>query len=178
MFSSGCYEDLGRCFPSIFSLFFEFSQSFPPSIFTPMPVAECPSLFAASSFYSAILGFFEYHWFPLFVPLGTRTNVVSATLVAGSFLILHYFPLLRFSLQKTPADFLVLGGPKGLTFGLFLSKASRLHFLEPSFGYFSPLSFFPSGLILSCQVERSLVTFLHDSSSWVPWGTGPLLMSC
>ena len=143
-----------------------------------MPLAECPSLFATSPFYSAILGLLEYHWFPLFVHLGTKTNVVSATLVAGSFLILHYFPLLRFSLQKTPIDFPVLGGPKGLTFGLFLSKASRLHFSKPSFGCFSPLSFSPSGLIPSCQAERFSATFLHGSSSWVPRGTRPLLMSC
>ena len=49
--------------------------------------------------------------------------------VAGPFLILHYSPLLRFPLQKPLADFPVLRGPRGLTFDLSFSKASRLHLL-------------------------------------------------
>ena len=36
---------------------------------------------------------------------------------------------------------------------------------------------FPSELIPSFQAERSAVIFLHGSSSWVPQGTRPLLMS-
>ena len=84
-------------------------------------------------FYSVILGFLEYHWFPLFTPLGTKTNVVSTTLVAGSFLILHGFPLLRFSLQKTPVDFPVLGVLKGyplvFLFPRFLDSTFQTHLL-------------------------------------------------
>ena len=120
-----------------------------------MTVAECPLLFAASPFYSVILGFFFflYQWFPLFVPLGIRTNVVSATLVAGSFLILHYFSLLRFSFQKTSVDFPVLGGPKGLTFGLSFSKISRLHFSNPSFGCFPFCHFSQVGWFLPARLK-------------------------
>ena len=40
------------------------------------------------------------------------------------------------------------------------------------------MSFFPSELIPFCHAERSQDTFLHGSSSWVPGGTRPLLMSC
>ena len=88
--------------------FFEFLQSFLKDLFLLTPVAECPSV-GCLFFYSVILGFLGYHWFPLSSLLGTRTNVVSnivsTTLVAGPFLILHYFPLLRFLIQKPLADF-------------------------------------------------------------------------
>ena len=129
-------------------------------------------------FYSAILGFLGYHWFPLFTPLGTRTNAMSATLVASPFLILHYFLLLRFPLQIPPANFPVLGGPRGLTFGLSFPKAFGSHFFKTTFWLLFPLSFFPSGLIPSYHAKRSPAIFLHGSSSWVPQGTRPLLMSC
>ena len=87
------------------------------------------------SFYSAILRFPGYHWFPLFVLLVTKTNVVLATLVAGSFLILHYFLLLRFLLRKSPADLPILGCPRRLTF--LLSRLLDSTFSDPTFGCFS-----------------------------------------
>ena len=127
-------------------------------------------------FYNAILGFLGYHWFS--PPLGIRTNVVSATLVVGPFLIFYYFLLLRFLLQKPLADFLVLGRSRRLTFVFSFSKASRFHFFRPIFWLLSLLSFLSSELIHFYQVERSLATFLHGSSSWVPWDTRTLLMSC
>ena len=129
-------------------------------------------------FYSVILGFLRYHWFSLFALLGIRTNVVSATLVAGPFLIFHYFILLRFPLQKSLLTFLFLGCPRGLTFGLSSFKAYRFHIFRPTFWLLFPLSFFPSELISSYQTKRSLATFLYGSSSWVPLHTRPLLMSC
>ena len=117
-------------------------------------------------FYSVILGFLRYHWFPLFAFLGTRTNVVLATLVVGSFLILHYFLLLRFPLQKTPADLPVLGCPRGLTCGLSSSNASRFHIFKPTFWLLFPLSYFSSELIPSCQAKRFPATFPYGSSSY------------
>ena len=78
---------------------------------------------------------------------------MSATLVAGLFLIVHYFLLLRFPLQKTPTDFLVLGCPKWLTFGLSFFKTSRFHLFRLNFWLPFLLSFFPSELIPSCQIE-------------------------
>ena len=132
-----------------------------------------PFTFGCIPFYSVILGFLRYHWFPLFALMGTRTNVVSTTLVAGPFLILHYFLLLRFPLQKTPADLPILGCPRGLTFGLSSSKASRFQLFRPTFWLIFPLSFFPSELIPFCQAKRSPATFPYGSSSWVPLGTRP-----
>ena len=98
---------------SFFSLF-EFSQGFLKDLF---PLIHCywmPFTVGCPSFDSVILGFLGYHGFPLFVRLDTRTNVVSVTLVTGPFLILHYFPLLRFLLQKPLVDFPVLRGPREL----------------------------------------------------------------
>ena len=129
-------------------------------------------------FYSAILGFLGYHWFPLFTPLGTRTNAMSATLVASPFLILHYFLLLRFPLQIPPANFPVLGGPRGLTFDLSFSKTYRFHLFRPTFWLLSPFSFFSNELIPFYQAKTSPATFFNGPSSWVPWGTRPLLISC
>jgi len=150
VFSSGCLRISNGVFPH-FSLF-EF-YLFPLIHYCWMPfTVGCPS------FYSAILGFLGYHWFPLFTPLGTRTNVVSATLVAGPFLILHYFPLLRFPLQKSLADFPVLKGFRGLTFDLSFSKASRFHlfrptFLDPPFGCFPFCHFSQIGWFLSIRLK-------------------------
>ena len=129
-------------------------------------------------FYSAILGFLGYHWFPLFALLVTRTNVVSATSMDGPFLILHYFILLIFSLRKTPTDLPIQGYPRGLTFGLSSFNTFKFYLFRPNFWLLFLLLFFPSELILSCQDERSLATFPYGSSSWVPRGTGPLLMGC
>lgn len=117
------------------------------------------------TFYSATLGFLRYHRFPSFAPLGTSTNVVPATLVAGPFLIPHYFLLLRFLLQKPLADFPVLGGPRRLTFGLSFSKTFRFHFFRLTFWLLSLLSFFPSKLISFCHAERPPTTFLGGFSS-------------
>ena len=105
-------------------------------------------------------------------------NVVSATWVAGPFLILHYFFLLRFPLQKILADLPVLGCPKGLTFGLSSFKASKFHLFRPNFWLLFPLLFFPSELIPSYQVESFPATFLHGSSFWVSRGTNHLFMNC
>ena len=103
---------------------------------------------------------------------------MPAILVASPFLIPHYFLLLGFLLQKLIADFSFWGVLKELTFGLFSFKASRSHLFRLDFWLFFPLSFFPSELILSCQVESFLATFLHDSSFSVPRGTSPLFMHC
>ena len=99
-------------------------------------------------------------------------------LVPSSFLIPHYFLLLRFLLQKPLADFPVLGGPRRLTFGLSFSKAFRFHFFRSTFWLLSLLSFFPSKLISFCHAERPPATFLGGFSSWVPLSTRPLLIGC
>ena len=146
---------------SFFSLF-EFSQGFLKDLFPLIHCCWMPFTVGCPSFYSVILGFLGYHGFPLFVPLDTRTNVMSATLVTGPFLILHYFPLLRFPLQKPLIDFPVLGE---LTFDLYFSKASRFHIFRPTFWLLSLLSFFPNGLIPFYQAKKSPTTFLHGPSS-------------
>ena len=120
------------------------------------------------SFYSTILGFLGSHWFPLFAPVGTKTNVVSIALVAGPFLILHYFPLLRFPLQKPLANFLILRGSRGLTFDLSFSMVFRLHLFRSTFWLLLFLSFFLNMLIPFYQAERSSAFFLHGPSFWVP----------
>ena len=132
-----------------------------------------------SPFYSATLGFLGYDWFLPFAPIDIRTNVVSTTLVADPFLILYYFFLLRFLLQKPLVDIPILEGSRRLTFVLSFSKASRFHlFPDPPFGRFLFCHFFLSELIPFCQTKRSPTIFLYGSSSWVPWDTRPLLMSC
>ena len=95
-----------------------------------------------------------------------------------SSLFSHYFPILRFFLQKPLADFPVLGGPKGLTFDFSFSNTSRFHLFKPTFWLLSFLSFFLNGLIPFYQTERFSTTFLHGPSFWVPRGTRPLFMSC
>lgn len=98
---------------TMFSLYFlsfwiliELSQGF----FTLIHCCWRPFTVGCFPFYNTILRFLKYHWFPLFALLGIRTNVVLAILVAGPFLILHYFLLFRFLLQKPPSDFPLLGG--------------------------------------------------------------------
>ena len=122
-------EDTGWYFPH-FSLFLNsdrvFSRVF---FFTLIHWCWMPFTVGCPSFYSVILGFLGYHWFPPFALLGTITNVVSTTLVAGPLLIPYYFLLLRFFLQKSLADFLVMGGPRWLTFVLTFSMSSRFHLL-------------------------------------------------
>ena len=153
-------------FPSIFSLFESkwILIEFFSRIFTLIYCCWMTFTVGCFPFYSATLGFPGYHWFPLFVLLGTRTNVVSTTLVVGSFLILHYFLLLRFSLRKTLADLPILECPRGLTFGLSSFKTSRFHLIRPNFWLLFPLSFFPSKLIHFYQIESFPATFLHGSS--------------
>ena len=125
---------------TLFSLsflsFFEFWQSF--NILLQFTVAKKIS-FTLSwfLFYSVILEFLGYHWFSPFAPLSSRTNVVSAALVTGPFLILHYFLLLRFLIQKSLADFHVLRGVlKG--WPLFFPSPRLLgsSFSDPQFGCF------------------------------------------
>ena len=123
-----------------------------------------PFTFGCFPFYSVILGFLRYHWFPLFALMGTRTNVVSATLVTGPFLILHYFLLLRFPLQKTPADLPVLGCPRGLTFPFWgvlevwplvflLPRLLDSNFSDPHFGSFSLCHFSQVSWFLSARLK-------------------------
>ena len=165
VFSSGCLMIPDDIFLLFFFLSFwiltKFSQGFLLCCWMPFTVGCFP-------FYSVILGFLRYRWFPLFALLGIRTNVVLATLVAGPFLIFHYFLLLRFPLQKSLLTFLFLGCPRGLAFGLSSFKASRFHIFRPTFWLLFPLSFFPSELIPSYQVKRFPTTFPYGSSSWVP----------
>ena len=49
---------------------------------------------------------------PSFVALGTKINVVLATLMFGPFLIFSLL-LLRFPAKKSPAELPFLGVPKG-----------------------------------------------------------------
>ena len=133
---------------------------------------------AASPFYNVIIEFLRYHKFPPFAPLGTRTNVVLATLVTGPFLISHNFLLLVFLPQKSLADFLFYGVLRELTFNHSSFKASKPHLFRLSFCLPFPLSFFPSELIPSCQVKSFPATSLHGSSFWVSRGISPLFMNC
>jgi len=112
-----------------FGILTKLSQGF----FTLIHCCWMPFTVGCFFFYNAILGFLGYHWSPPFAALGIRTNVVLATLVAASFLILHYFPLLRFPLQKPLANFPILGGLRGLTFYPSFSKASRFQFFRSTF---------------------------------------------
>ena len=138
-------------FPSFFFLFLNFDRVF-SMIFTLIHCCSMPFTAGYFPFYSAILGFLGYHWFPPFAPLDTRTNVL--------------------------ANFPILEGPKRLAFVLSFSKASRFHFFKPTFWLLFLLSFFPGELIPFYQVEIFPTTFLHGSSFWVPRGTSPLFMNC
>ncbi|KAK9984537.1 hypothetical protein SO802_034062 [Lithocarpus litseifolius] len=86
---------------------------------------------------SAILGFLGYYRFPPFAPLDTRTNVMPATLVAGPFLIPHYFLLSGFLLQKPLADFLFWGVLKSCPLIFLLSRLLDPTFLDSTFGCLS-----------------------------------------
>ena len=88
------------------------------------------------------------------------------------------FPSFDVPSSKAPNWLSCSGGPRGLTFDLSFSKASRFHFFRLTFWLLSPLSFFPNGLIPFYKAERSPPAFLHGPSFWVPWGTKPLLISC
>ena len=112
-----------------------------------------PFIVGCPSFYSVILGFLGYHWFPLFSLVDTKTNVVSAAMVAGPFLILHYFPLLRFPLQKPLADFLVLRGSRGLIFDLSFPRLLDFTFSDPPFGCFPFCQFSQMGWFLFIRLK-------------------------
>ena len=136
-----------------------------------------PFIVDCLSIYSAILGLQGYHWFLPLALLGTRTNAALVTLVVGSFLILHYFPFLRFSLQKSLVDFPVLGGLEGwpLIFpfpGLLDSTFSDPPFNCFPFCHFSQVSWFLSVRLKDPQPPSFMVLLpgfpeVPDPYSWV-----------
>ena len=128
-------------FPSFFLLSLNFNGVF-SMILRWFTIVEHPSLLATSPFYSVILRFSGYHWFPPFVPLDTRLNVVSATLVAGPFLIPHYLLLFGASSSKVSCCLSVLICLKELTLGFSLFKVSSSHLFRLSFWQPFPLLFF------------------------------------
>ena len=148
MFPSGCLR-IPRGISSSFLPFLEFWQSF---LNDSTLVHCCWMLFTVGyfPFYSVILGFLGYHWFFPFAPLGTRTNVLPATLVVDSFLVPHYFLLLGFLPHNPLADFPFWGVLKELTFSPSSFKASRSHIFKLNFWLFFLLSFFTSELVPSC----------------------------
>ena len=126
--------------------------------------------------YSNTLRFPRYHWFLPFAPLGTKTNVVSATLVASFFLIPHYFLLLRFLLQKPLAYFPIRGVLKGEHLFLPIPRLPDSIFSDPPFGCFSFCHFSQVNRFLSVELKNlqppSLVVFPFLGSQC----TKPLLM--
>ena len=135
-------------------------------------------------FYSTFLGFLVYHWFPPFVALGTRTNVVSATLVASSFLIFSLFSHFEVSFQKVfswPSPF---GGPRDWLLISF-SKVSWEAFQNLSFGYLIFCLFSLNRQIPPYQAKRSPTTFFNGSpccfsrGTWLPFiGAGSQVIIC
>ena len=105
------------------------------------------------SFYSAIIGFLVYHYFPPFAVMGTRTNVVLQHWWLVPSLFSHYFLFLRFLLQKPLAKFPILGGSKGVTSNLSFPKTSRYHFLDQLFGCFTFCHFLQIGRFLSIKLK-------------------------
>ena len=88
------------------------------------------------------------------------------------------FPSFEVPSLKTPSWLSRSGDPRGLTFDISFSKASKFHFFRPTFWLLSPFSFFSNELIPFYQAKTSPATFFNGPSSWVPWGTRPLLISC
>ena len=151
---------------SLSSLFLNSNKVFPKYLFPLIYCCWMNFTIGCPSFYSAILGLLGYHRFPLFAALGTITNVVTATSVAGPFLIFSLFPSFEVPFSKTPSWlFRSEGGPKGLTFDLSFSKTSRFYLFKPTFWLLSFLSFFLNGTISFYQAERSPATFIHGPSS-------------
>ena len=105
---------------------------------------------------------------------------MSATLVAGPLLIQDssLFSSFGVSSSKVSCYLFVLVCLKELTLDFSLFKVSSFHLFKLNFLLPFPLSFFPSELIPSCQVETFPATSLHGSSFWVPRGTSPLFMNC
>ena len=125
MFSSGYFGDTGQYFP-LFSYFLWILTAFYQWFYSNSLLLNIPLLLAASPFYSVILrlqGTTDSPHLPL---LGTRTNIVSTTLVAGPFLISHNFLLLVLLPQKSPANFPFWGVLKDMTFDPSSFKASHL----------------------------------------------------
>ena len=91
---------------TVFFIFFHFSEierSFSNDFSARIPYCWMNFADGLILLYSIFLGFLMYHWFPPFVTLGTRTNVVSATLVASHFLIFSLYSSFEVSLQKVPS---------------------------------------------------------------------------
>ena len=106
---------------------FEFWKGYLKDLF---PLIHCCWMnftVGSPSFYSATLGILVYHCFCPFAALGIWTNVVLTTLVAEPFFIFSLFPSFEVSSSKPLTDFLILGGPKGLTSNLSFPKASKHH---------------------------------------------------
>ena len=103
---------------------------------------------------------------------------MSATLVAGPFLIPHYLLLFGASSSKVSCYLSVLVFLEELTLGFSPFTTSSSHIFKLSFWLPFPLLFFLSKLISSYQVESCLAISLHGSSFWVPWGTRPLFINC
>ena len=132
---------------SLFSPFLKFKEVFQMIFLLWFLIADW-FLLTASPPYSSFLGFLMYHWFPPFAALGTRTNVVLATLVTGLFLIFSLFspfevPPPPKSSQLTFLFWKVLRAD----FQSSLPKTSRCSFSDPPFWLLHLLSFSLNGQI-------------------------------
>ena len=121
-----------------------------------------------------------YHWFPPFTALGTRTNVVSTTLVASPYLIFSLFSLFEVPppTPKRPQLTFLFWEVLRVDFQYSLPKASRCSFSNLPFWLLHLLSFSLNRQIPPCQVERSSATFLHGPPPCIPQGTKLLFMKC
>ena len=122
---------------SLFSPFLNFKEVFQRLFWLWLVIAECFFTDGFIPFYSIFLGFLVYHWFPPFAALGTRTNVVSATLVASPFLIFSLYFSFEISPKKFPIDIPFLRGVLRANFQSSLPKAFRCSFSDLPFGCFS-----------------------------------------
>ena len=131
-------------------------------------------------FYSAFVGFLVYYWFPPFAALGTRTNVVLATLVVGPFLIFSLFSTFEIPPPPSPKSSqltFLFWEVLGLTFNLLFPKL-RCYFSDSPFWLLHLLSFSLNGQIPFCQVERSPITFLHGQPPCIARDTRLPLLKC
>ena len=90
----------------------------------------------------------------------------------------HRFLLLRFPFQKPLTNLPLLGGPKGWLLIPPFPKLLNTTFQSYFFSCFTFCPFFLSRQIPFYQAKRSLATFLHGPSPWVPQGTGHFFMKC